>query len=569
MFFSLLLRASTAATVIALAGLTPALAQDAAERALRAAVCSSATGSFEGAPRLLAGLGDYSLPLAGQSPIVQRWFDQGLVLAWGFNFAAAEASMQEAARLAPDCAMCWWGVAYVPGPSVNHDLSEPERVRAHEAIERAHALALVSWTRASPRERQLIAALRLRHAQPEQTERGPQERAYGLALARLVAAHPRDADLLTLAAEAQMAPRGREYWSRNGAPQPWTPPILSLLERALAVAPQHPGANHLYIHALEDAPPRQVERALTAAQRLARIAPGVGHLVHMPAHVYFRLGRFDEAVRANQAALEADRQQFANGAASLAYETGYGDHNHHFLWAAAMMAGRAQLAQEQALILAAGAARHPRGSADHLRALPIYTAIRFGEWAALLTLTRPQPHSAYTDGVWHVARGLARVRSGALDAAAIELAAVERNLEVTARKQARFKNTHELDVMLRIARDLLAAELAAARGDYASAIASATAAVAAEDGLDFDEPPAWHMPARHSLGAILLAAGRPVEAVAVYRLDLRLHPDNGWSLRGLANAYAQSGDLRAARKAESAFTRVWQSADRSISASRL
>ncbi len=548
-----------------LAATAPVRAQDVAERAIRSAVCSAPAGSFEGAPRWLAGLGTYSMRLAGASPVVQRWFDQGLVLAWGFNFGAAAASMLEATRLEPACAMCWWGLAYVPGPSVNHDLDAAERAQAHAAIERAATLA----GRATPRERQLIAALRLRHAQPELKDRSSMERAYAEALGRLVAAQPRDADLLVLQAEALMAPRGREYWARSGEPKPWTPPILDLLERALVLAPEHPAANHLYIHALEDAPPAQVERALAAARRLARVAPGVGHLVHMPAHVYFRLGRFDEAVQANQEALEADRRQFGSRGASAAYETGYGDHNHHFLWASAMMAGRGALAASEAAILAQGAARHPRGTAEHLRALPLYTAIRFGRWDEVLAFERPRPHNTYTDGVWHVARGLARVRAGRLEDAAAELAAAERDQATLARKQVLLKNTHDLGLLLGIARDLLAAELAAARGDFTTALARAERAVIAEDALDFDEPPAWHMPARHTLGALQLAAGQPEQAIAVYRRDLALHPDNGWALRGLANAYATTGDRLAAHKTEAAFTRVWRGADRDIAASRL
>lgn len=544
--------------------MTSAQTQDAAESARRASFCLTPAGGFEGAPRLLAGLGEFHWPVSAANPLAQRWFDQGLVLAWGFNFAAAADSMREAARIAPECAMCWWGQAYVLGPSVNHDLNRDERQRAHLAIERAVALSAL----ASPPERRLIAALRLRHAEPADDDRERHESAYEAALAQLLRERPRDAQVLTLLAEARMAQRGRQYWSRDGEAMAWTGAILRSLEKALSLAPEHPGANHLYVHALEDAPPAQVERALASARRLAAIAPGVGHLVHMPAHVYFRLGRYEEAMRANEAAIEADRMNFGPGGASAAYEAGYGDHNHHFLWASAMMAGRASLALQQAELLAAAAPRHPRGSAEHLRALPLYTEIRFGEWRRIAARPRPTPHSSYTDSVWHVARGLVALRADRLAEAQAELFKARQAAEAVRRKQALFKNTHELGAMAAIATDLLGAELAAAQGDRILAVVLANRAVAAEDALEFDEPPAWHMPARHTLGALLLEGGQARAALEVYRRDLSLHPDNGWALRGLADAQSALGQAAAAAKTEAAFSRVWAGADRPIKNSR-
>lgn len=534
------------------------------EAAIRASVCRGAPG-VSGAARLLPGLGAYALPVSGASPLVQRWFNQGLVLAWAFNFGAARAAMAEASRLAPDCAMCWWGLAYVPGPSVNHDLSPAERRSAYAAVERAAALAATGGL--TPREQGLIAALRLRHAAPESNDRSRHEAAWTAALDQLVARFPRDADLLALAAEARMASQGRRYWSRDGRALPGTRAVLALLEAALRIAPDHPAANHAYVHALEDAPRDRLERARESAARLARIAPGAGHLLHMPAHVDFRLGRYAEAVAANQQALAADAVLGPAGA-DAAYAAGYVEHSRHYLWAAALMAGQGDLAQEQARALAAAAAQEPAGSAAHWRALPIYTAIRLGDWAAIEAMPRPQPHAAYTDGVWRVARGLARVRAGELAAAQVELAAARSEQQTVARKQTLFKNTHPLAALLGISVDLLAAELAFAMGDPAAAVALARSAVAAQDALDFDEPPAAPMPARHTLGALLLAADRASDAVAVYRADLEHHPDNGWALKGLALALDAAGEPRAAAKARAAFVLAWRKADRPLSASR-
>jgi tetratricopeptide (TPR) repeat protein len=534
-------------------GAACAQAQDPAEAARRASLCLTPAG-FDGAPRLLAGMGEYSWPLPGVTPQVQRWFNQGLVLAWGFNFSAAEASFREAARLDPACALCWWGVAYAAGPSVNHDMSADDRARAAEAMARAQALAPAQ----DARSRALIAASALRYAEPSQADRSAQDAAYAQALARLARARPEDADLATLWAEALMVPNGRDYWRKDGRPQPWTEEILRVLQAALRAAPDHPGANHLYVHALEDAPAARVTAALDSAQRLARVAPGAGHLVHMPAHVYFRLGRYDEAVAANRAALDSDRAQFGASPASAAYVSGYTDHNRHFLWASALMAGDGALAAAEAQTLARDAGTQGAGTAEHLRALPLYTAWRFGRWEALASAPRPQPHHAYTDAVWRLARAMAALRQGELSAAQRELAAAERDLEVVQRKGGRLKNTHGLPQLAGLARYLVAAELAQVEGRRDEALRHARAAVLAEDALDFDEPPAWQLPARQVLGALLLEDGRAAEAAQVFRADLAQHPDNPWAAQGLATSLRVQGEARAAAKAQSAAQRGWR-----------
>ncbi|HOX90371.1 MAG TPA: hypothetical protein PLN55_12230 [Burkholderiaceae bacterium] len=542
-------------TVLAALAATGAQAQDPADAARRASVCLSPAG-FDGAPRLLPGMGNYTWPLPNATPQVQRWFNQGLILAWGFNFSAAEASFREAARLEPACALCWWGVAYAAGPSVNHDMSADDRARAADAMTRAVALAPAQ----DARTRALIEAGAVRFAEPAQADRAAHDAAYAQALARLTRQWPRDADLLSLHAEALMVPQGRDYWRKDGRPQPWTEEILRILEAALRAAPDHPGANHLYIHALEDAPTARVAVAVASAQRLARVAPGAGHLVHMPAHVYFRLGRYQEAVDANRAALESDLAQFGASPASAAYIAGYTDHNRHFLWASALMSGEAGLARQEAAMLAQDAAQQGPGTAEHLRALPLYTAWRFGDWQALAQSPRPQPHHAYTDAAWRLGRAMAALRQGQHGEAQRELAAARRDAEVVQRKGARLKNTNPLADLLAIAADLVAAEIALAQGRHDEALALARAAVAAEDKLDFDEPPAWHMPARQVLAAVLLDSGRPGQAAQVLRADLARHPDNPWALQGLATALSAQGEARAAAKSKLAAQRTWRGA---------
>ncbi len=254
------------------------------------------------APRLLEGLGEYHFPITSDVPAARRYFDQGMILAWGFNSAEAERSFREASRLDPNCAMCRWGIAYALGPSINHDLDEAAAKIAYEAVREARALS----RNAGERERALIGALAKRYSAHPTASRSTLDAAYAAAMRAVAQQFARDADVLTLYAEALMTPRGRDYWRRDGTPQPWTPRIVSILERALRLFPDHPGANHYYVHALEDAP--DLSRALPSAERLARIAPGAGHLVHMSAHVYFGLGRYAAAALANEKAIAADRQ---------------------------------------------------------------------------------------------------------------------------------------------------------------------------------------------------------------------------------------------------------------------
>lgn len=487
--------------------------------------------------RLLPGTGNYRFRISTRSPLAQRFFDQGLVLAWGFNFAEAERSFREASRLDPECAMCLWGIAYSLGPSINHDMSHAAATAAQSAVRQALRLARA----AGARERALIDALARRYEGAPAEDRSALDLAYAGALGKVARRFPDDADVLTLLADALMIPHGRDYWRKDGTPEPWTRNIIAALERALKIAPDHPGANHFYVHVLEDSP--HPGRALASAERLRTIAPGVGHLVHMPSHVYLRLGNYSAALRANEAAIAADRAYLAAIAADPAYVSGYVEHNHHFLWYAAVMSGHSAAALSAAAELARGAESAaggpPSGTRQHFLVLPLHTQVRFGRWQDILASARPVAATGYTDGVWHYATGMAYLRNGRADRAREALGNLDASLRAAALDGAELKNTNRLSALLEICVELLRAELAGAQGDHATGIAHARAALKLETGLAADEPPAWHMPARHTLGALLLAANRAAEAERVFREDLAVHPANGSALAGLAESLAR------------------------------
>ena len=490
---------------------------------------------LSGPARLLPGMGSYRLATVSASTEAQRFFDQGVVLAFGFNFAEAIRSFTEAARLDPQCALCRWGIAWARGPSVNHDMTATDAQAAFEASSLAQSLA----PRAAPPERALIAALAKRYANRADAPRGPYDDAYADAMRALARAHPDDADILTLAAEALMVPNGRDYWTQDGKMHPWTPEPAALLERAMKLAPNHPGALHYWIHLHEFGP--EPQKAVAAAERIGALAPGAGHLVHMPAHTFARVGRYEDAVAANRRAVQADLDYLRAAGADPAYASGYIAHNYHFLWWSALMAGDETNGMLAAGVLSAGAAAQdfsgPAGATQqHFRVLPLHTLVRFGKWEAILAERRPTPATAYTDGVWHWARGMALARQGKSREASIELAAARKAGRDPALARQAFKSTNSLASLLAVANGMLAAEVAAASGRFGEAEKLARAAVKAEDALQEDEPPAWHAPTRQTLGAVLLAAGRKPAAARAFREDLARLPGNGWSTAGLAAA---------------------------------
>jgi len=519
-----------------------------------------------GAP-LFEGMGAYRAPDATPSARGRRYFAQGMVMAWGFNPAEAARSFEGAGRAAPGCAACHWGLAWALGPTINADMapSDAPRVAAALAQARAHREG------AAARFRDLVDALSLRHPGPAAQD--IDEQAYAERMRALAARRRGDADIAVLAAESLLNLHPYDWWDGDGQALPWTGEIVSLLSRALALAPAHPGANHYWVHLFETS--ATPERAAPQADRLRTLVPGSGHLLHMPAHIDMRTGRYAEASRANERSIEADRRYLEQVDAQGAYRVGYVAHNHHFLWASAAMQGRSRvaIAASQA---AWPAACGPRpgdlgsGALQHYAVLPLHALVRFGRWPELLTQTRPPDgNAAYPLAMWLYARGTAWLRSGrareARDALAqLLVVAADPGLRTT-----KVKNVNPAADLVRIATLTLQADLEAAAGGHATAVTLLQQAVATEDALAHDEPHLWLAPTRHALGAALLDAGRADEAARVYLQDLRHYPDNGWSLVGLAQALERQGRRDEARRAAQRFRTAWRDADVPLTRSRL
>ncbi len=510
-------------------------------------------------------MGPYRGPIASGNALAQRYFGQGVVLAWGFNPAEAARSFAEAARIDPRCALCWWGLAWSLGPNVNSDMQASDAPRVAAAIARAKDTAR------SARERVLVAALAARHPDPLHPDRLDED-TYAERMQALARAHPRDADLAMLAAEALINLHPYDWWDAQGKPYPWTSTTLALLDRAIALEPGHAGAHHYRIHVYESS--REPARARTSADRLRTLVPGSGHLLHMPAHIDMRTGRYDEAVRANERSIAADLRYLAELDAQGAYRVGYVAHNHHFLWAAAAMDGRSELARNaarDAWPAACGPGRSDRGTAilQHYYVLPLFALVRFGRWEEILTETLPPDViEPYPLAMWHYARGTAYAKTGRLAQARVELAALEKIAADPALERARIKNINAATALVRIAVLTLQADIASAAKDPGEAVRLLTNATTIEDALIYDEPHLWLAPTRHALGAALLAAGKSAEAERAYREDLAHYPENAWSLAGLARALAQQGKAGEAAGVRTRLAAASARADVRITASR-
>jgi tetratricopeptide (TPR) repeat protein len=512
-------------------------------------------------PQLFSDLGRYHRKVTTSSPAAQRYFDQGLRLMYAFNLEEAQRSFEEAARRDPACASCLWGVALSLGPHINFPAQADRTRAAHAAVARARRAA---GRRATPVERALVEALGKRYADPPPSDAAGYarlDRAYADAMREVARRFPGDLDVATLYAESLMDLRPWDLWTLDGKPQPGTAELLSVLERVLAKNPHHPGANHFYIHAVEASP--HPEKALAAAGRLPGLMPGAAHIVHMPAHIYMRVGRYEDASEANRRAIRADEAYLARSPNALAgFYAMYVGHNYQFLWSAALMEGRGEealgAARQLVAMVPAEMLRQMPGF-DFGLGYPWWTLVKLRRWDEMLREPAPPAGFPFAEGIWHAARGLAFSAKGQTAEAEAELAAV-RALAPKIPAEA-LEGLNPAGAMLGIAADYLAGDLAARAGRVDEAVALLQKAVAAEDGLRYNEPPDWYTPVRHELGAVLLAAGRPAEAQAVYEADLARHPDNGWALAGLAESLRRQGKEGEAAAARRRFEKAWSRAD--------
>jgi tetratricopeptide (TPR) repeat protein len=513
---------------------------------------------------LFNNLGRHHHGITTKSPDAQRYFDQGLRLMYAFNHDEAIRSFEQAARLDPDCAMAYWGIAFAHGPNYNMPRDGTRDRAAYAAVQRALELS----PKASLREQAYITAIAKRYSNDPNADPRQLDAAFADAMRLLSRRFPDDLDATTIFAESMMDLRPWDLWTADGKPQPGTPEIIIALESVLRRNPEHPGANHYYIHAVEASP--RPERGLSSAERLGSLMPGAGHLVHMPSHIYIRTGRYAAAAESNRRAIAVDRAYLEKAKPQGVYPMMYVPHNIHFLWAAASMEGRSAEALQAARDLEKAVdiemVRH-MPPIEFFVPTPYFALVRFGKWEEMLREPAPPQDLVHATALWWYARGVALLGTGRIDEA------VEAQRQVAA-AEAAMPPDRVVDVItpakqiLAVASMALSGEIAARRGDTAEAVKLLQKAIESEDQLPYSEPAGWYYPVRQSLGAVLLKAGRSAEAVDVYREDLRRNPRNGWSLFGLAQALRARGKRDEAQRAESDFRAAWARADVKLTASR-
>jgi tetratricopeptide (TPR) repeat protein len=511
-------------------------------------------------PPLFDDLGTYHRAVTTASPSVQAYFDQGLRLLFAFNLEEAQRSFAEAVARDPDCAMCYWGL----GMSLSPHYNLPGLAERTSAGARAVAAGLAVAAGKPTVEGDLLRALtkRLSDPAPESMDGFyALDAAYAGAMRELAAKYPDDLDIQAYHAEALMNLRPWQLWNADGTPAPGTLEIVERLEAVLAKDANHPGANHMLIHALEASP--TPERAIAAAERVGKTTPGAAHMVHMPSHIWAQVGRWADAAAANREAIEVDRNYLGSSPEAAAGFYGmYAAHNYQFLWWSACQTGRYAEAIENARA-AAGLM-----SFDTLRAFPgmdfflgypIWTQIRFGRWAEALLESEPPTEFVYAHAVWRAARGVALARLGRLEDAQAELRAIDA-ARVTLPKELVIAFT-PVDELVGLARDWVAGEIALAAGDAEGAATHLGAAFDAEGRLTYNEPPDWYISVAPTYGEALLAAGDVAGAATAFRTDLERYPENGWSLAGLARTLERQGQAGEAAALRERLRAVWGDAD--------
>ncbi len=517
---------------------------------------------------IFEGLGSYKHKITTSSSEAERYFNQGLAFYHGFNHGAAIRSFQQAAALDPKCAIAHWGVALASGPHINlmvvpplsAELAWKELTLAKEHAEDTTAV-----------ERDLIEALSHRYANPQPPDRIPLDQAYAHAMRKVWRAHPNDPEVGVLFAEALMDLRPWNQWTPQGQANPGTEEVLATLEAVLKLSPNHPFANHLYIHAVEASP--HPERAIKAADRLRGLQPGLAHNVHMPSHIDIRTGRWQKAIETNEKAVAAAERYHKIAGPPKGFINVYNAHNHHMLAYAAMMTGQRDLAMKHIRAMVAGLPadflQENALQAEGFVAMPMEVMVRFGMWDKILA--EPDSYADYMAGskaFHHAARAIAyAAKSDPANARKEQAIFLEKAKLVP--KEETFGNNSAAEI-LALAQHMTEGEILIGENKLDAGIAELRAAIKLEDALNYDEPPAWLIPVRHSLGAALLNAGRHAEAEQVYRDDLARLPENGWSIFGLARSLEMQKKKPAETKAlYTKFDKLWAKADTRITSSCL
>ncbi len=517
---------------------------------------------------LFSQLEGIHFPVSTKNAKVQQYFDQGLMLSFGFNHAEAARSFYEAARQDSTCAMCWWGFAYVLGPNYNGGMEKDNFQRAYNAVQKAKSL----YANCTQIEKDLIEALTLRYSNDTSISRALLDSSYAVGMRQVFKKYPADVNIASLFAESLMDLHPWNLWKKNGSIQPWTNEIMATLEKGLQTEPQHPGANHFYIHATEMS--SHAEAGQKSADLLRDLVPGSGHLVHMPSHTYIRTGRYHDGVVANEKAVLVDSLYTEACHAQGVYPLAYYPHNYHFLSACAVLSGESKPAMEGALETARHAhiklLRDPAwATLQHYYSIPWYVQVKLGLWNDIMKSPAPEKDLKYPLVIWHYAKGMAQLSQNNLPEAKRHLAEMKTIMIDTTIKDLTIWGINSVFDLCIIASKTLEAEICAKDKKFPAAIALLEEAVAKEDALNYNEPPDWFFSVRHHLGAVLLEANRFKDAVKVYQEDLKIYRENGWALRGMMNAYEKLGDKTNLDKTKLRFEQAWKYADIKIFSSRI
>lgn len=510
---------------------------------------------------LFAGLTEnFTYPITTKSKIAQRYFDQGLILSYGFNHAEAARSFKEAIRQDPDCASCYWGLAYVLGPNYNSKMNNEVLTEAEEAVANARLRA----DKCSPKENALIIALSKRYPKNTTDDPKPFYVAYAEELKKVNEQFPEDFDISALYAESLMDLHPWDLWDRIGEPRPWTPQIIDILEDILKKNPKHAQAVHLYIHATEAS--NNPERCLPYANTLRTLIPGSGHLVHMPSHTYINTGHYHEGSLANERAVQIDSQYIQACHVAGVYPIGLYPHNWFFLAACAGLEGRGKKALEASQFLKNYFASKDMTQPDHLfgqvfYSTPWHIMVKFSMWDKIFAEPKPNDSLVYPQAVWTYAQGMAYAATGKANKAQ-ECLSILKKLEhdTTIAKIDMIDSTNAL-VIVALSKSVLESEIAYRKGNLNAAITLFRKAVEMEDNLYYDEPADWLFSVRHSLGHVLIEAGQYVEAEKIYREDLKKHKENGWALIGLYQTLSKQGKKAEAQLVKMRYDKAWQYAD--------
>lgn len=513
----------------------------------------------------LTGLGDYSFTVSTDNPESQYFFDQGFRLVVAFNHSEAMRSFKEAIRLDPDNAMAYWGWALTLGRNLNL----PMLVNSMEQANYAIGMAVSLKDRVSEREADYIDALAARYSTDLSIPREVLDEAYAVAMEKLMNKYPDDPDAAVLFAGAAMNTQPWDYWNADGTPKGRTEQIIAVLDKVIENHPDHAAALHYHIHVTESMRP---ELAVESADNLAPLLPGSGHLVHMPSHIFMRVGRYQDAYDTNVIAAKVDEDYITQCNAQGLYPLAYYPHNLHFLAWSSMYTGRSGESLDAAWKvknrIEAGSRTNTWGLNETFRSQPIFVMTRFGMWEDLLKVKKPFMRAQFMTGVWHYGRSLAQLHLGNMDEAEKELASLGKLVDKLNEGAPGYKNFEDVGGLLSIAENVAAGEIEAKKGNFDKALYHLGAAVRMEDSLAYNEPPSWYFPTRHILGAILLDAGRPVEAEVVYWEDLKHNPDNAYSLYGMYQALSAQNKEALAMEFKAKYDQMWANSDVKLASSR-